>query len=285
MNIENKYNQSKISYPLYGYIGFIIIIISEVLLFLRIKFFGWYFTPIVWTGYILFIDAIQVKLYAESFIKSRRREFLFMLPWSIICWLIFEAYNLYLQNWKYIGLPENMILRLIGYGWSFATIFPAILETAELFKHFFNQSSRTSTTISKNVLILIMIVGVFCLVIPLLLEQTIAAKLFALVWVGFIFLLDPINKFLGGNSIFQQWKDKNYVTILALIYSGLLCGFLWEFWNYWAIARWVYNVPLSFAGPKIFEMPLVGYLGFIPFAFEVYVMQEFLVNLFPRLRK
>ncbi|MBI4810674.1 MAG: hypothetical protein HY800_04395 [Ignavibacteriales bacterium] len=272
-------------FPPYGFFGFIIIVIAEVLLFLEVEIVGLYFTPLLWTGYILFIDALQVRFYGISLITSRRKELLLMLPWSVVCWLVFEAYNLRLHNWTYVALPENLIMRYIGYIWSFATIFPAILETAEFFKQFFRYSSRNSSPVSKQVLISSMLLGVCFLVIPLLLERSIAAKLFAIVWIGFIFLLDPINKLLGGNSIFQQWKEKNYSTTIALVFSGILCGILWEFWNYWAAAKWVYSVPISIVGSKVFEMPLLGYLGFIPFAIEVYVMQEFLISLFPSLRR
>ncbi|MDI6765334.1 MAG: hypothetical protein QME52_00655 [Bacteroidota bacterium] len=271
-------------FPSYGIFGITTIIISEILLFLELEIVGWYFTPLVWTGYIFFIDALQVRFYGISLISSRPRELLLMLPWSVVCWLIFEAYNLHLCNWTYVGLPENLILRYIGYSWSFATIFPAILETAEFFKHFLLHSSRTSSPASKKVLIPIILLGICFLVAPLLLEQYVAAKLFAFVWIGFFFLLDPVNILLGGKSIIQQLKEKNYSTTIALVFSGILCGILWEFWNYWAIAKWVYSVPISFVGPKVFEMPLLGYLGFIPFAFEVYVMQEFLVSVFPSIR-
>lgn len=57
----------------------------------------------------------------------------------------------------------------------------------------------------------------------------------------------------------------------------VLCGVLWEFWNYWAIGKWIYTVPIPFAGPRIFEMPLLGFLGFPAFAVEVYSLQNFLI--------
>jgi hypothetical protein len=53
--------------------------------------------------------------------------------------------------------------------------------------------------------------------------------------------------------------------------SGFICGWLWEFWNYWAAAKWHYIFPM-FQQWKIFEMPAPGYLGFLPFAVECFVM-------------
>jgi hypothetical protein len=57
--------------------------------------------------------------------------------------------------------------------------------------------------------------------------------------------------------------------------SGVLCGVLWEFWNYWSGAKWHYTVPIM-ENLKIFEMPVPGYLGFPTFALECFTMYVFL---------
>jgi hypothetical protein len=57
----------------------------------------------------------------------------------------------------------------------------------------------------------------------------------------------------------------------SLLLAGLVCGIVWEFWNYWARSKWIYAVPI-FPNLRIFEMPLPGYGGFPPFAVECFVM-------------
>ncbi|TET67818.1 MAG: hypothetical protein E3J45_04210, partial [Candidatus Zixiibacteriota bacterium] len=116
----------------YGYLGALILVGSEVLMFMRVEPFYTLHTPICWSGLILFVDALIFKLKGESFIASRTREFLLLLPISVGLWLVFEFYNLFLHNWHYVGLPESRVYRYFGYAWSFATIWPAILEVAEL---------------------------------------------------------------------------------------------------------------------------------------------------------
>ena len=64
------------------------------------------------------------------------------------------------------------------------------------------------------------------------------------------------------------------VRLVSLFAAGLICGVLWEFWNYWAHAKWVYTVPIM-QDFKVFEMPLVGYLGFPAFALECFAMMTF----------
>ena len=99
--------------------------------------------------------------------------------------------------------------------------------------------------------------------------------LFGAVWVGFILLLDPINHFWGGRSLLRDLEQGDSSRLTAFLCSGLVCGILWEFWNYWAGAKWLYVFPV-WQNWKVFEMPVPGYLGFPPFAVECLVMYEFL---------
>jgi hypothetical protein len=109
------------------------------------------------------------------------------------------------------------------------------------------------------------------LVWPLL---TPSQYLAAPVWLGFIFLLDPINAARGAPSLLSDLRAGNTTRLIALVVSGLLCGFLWELWNFWAGAKWHYSVPIM-ERMKLFEMPLPGYLGFPPFALECFTMYVF----------
>jgi len=273
-------------FPFYRWIGLIIILAAETLLIIQIEIIKIYFTPIVWTGYILFIDALLHKLSGISYLIHRHKAFLLMLPISLGCWLIFEAYNLHLRNWEYINLPENMVVRIIGYVWSFITIFPGVLLTSEVIDHLkiFDRFKTRNFVISKKTLIVWLLIGTLFLIIPIILPATYAKYLFALVWIGFVFLLDPINAFLGEHSFFIDLRAGKINKLFSLFLSGAICGFLWEFWNYWATTKWIYILPFL-QEPKIFEMPVVGFLGFLPFAVECYVMWIFIKFIIQKLLK
>ncbi|MFQ6115111.1 MAG: hypothetical protein ACE5NG_13690 [bacterium] len=264
------------SFRIYGWIGLFILAVSEFLLIRNNSFVKTWFTPLMWSGYILFADALIYKLRGTSMITDKLSQFLFMLPYSVVCWLIFEAYNLHLQNWKYIGLPENLVARAIGYAWSFATIFPGILFTSQLIdiSGIFDKIRVKKINLGHRTLYFIIVTGLLFLVVPTFMPAKVAAFLFGPIWIGFVFLLDPINYLKGGNSLFRRLENGQLNKLFSLFLAGLICGLLWEFWNYWATAKWVYIFPYLTA-PKIFEMPLIGYLGFLPFAVEVYVMWEF----------
>jgi hypothetical protein len=211
---------------------------------------------------------------------------MFLAIVSIPLWLVFEFYNLFIENWFYTGLPENFALRLFGYAWSFATIWPAIFLGAELVAVWRGRATGSvrrdadpPQPSSRAIAGLSMVSGALMLAWPLVWPSPYLA---APVWLGFIFLLDPINERLGGESLAADFRHANYDRLINLSSSGLLCGVLWEFWNYWAHAKWHYTVPIM-ENVKIFEMPLPGYLGFPAFAIECFTMYVFVREMLKRL--
>jgi hypothetical protein len=80
---------------------------------------------------------------------------------------------------------------------------------------------------------------------------------------------------LSKHSLFLELRQGKIDKLLSLFLAGAVCGFLWEFWNYWAETKWIYTLPFL-QNPKIFEMPVAGFLGFLPFAVECYVMWIFI---------
>jgi hypothetical protein len=99
-----------------------------------------------------------------------------------------------------------------------------------------------------------------------------------LVWLGLLFLLDPLNALRGWPSVTADLLRRRFRRPLALALAGIVCGLLWEFWNYWAVSRWTYTVPYL-GDVKLFEMPLLGYLGYPPFVAECWAIYVFLRSL------
>lgn len=255
----------------HGWAGLATLAIAEGMMFRGIAPVTIYFTPIAWTGYILLADAAVLAITGHSRLHDEPRRLAQVALLSIPLWLVFEAYNLRLQNWTYVGVPTNWAAGLLGYGWSFATITPGIFETADLVEAFGWFKPARPITFSTAAERAMMLFGLLCLVLPLVLPQRIAAYLFALVWIGFVFLLDPLNHRLRLPSLLGGLAAGRRGRLYSLLIAGWVCGWLWEFWNYWAAAKWHYIFPLA-QGWKIFEMPAPGYLGFLPFALECFAM-------------
>jgi len=259
-------------FPAHGWLGIVALICAEYLMFHGIEPAAIYFSPVAWTSYILIADAAVFAISGHSRLREETRGLIKMAALSIPLWLIFEAYNLRLANWAYVGLPQSQIERWIGYGWAFATITPGIFMTAALIESFgwFKQESRP-VRFSRATETACIVLGAAMLIVPLLVPTRIAAYLFGLVWLGFLFLLEPINYRLPLPSFLGDLARGHRARLYSFLAAGWVCGWLWEFWNYWARAGWIYTFPIGQQW-KIFQMPAPGYLAFPVFALECFAM-------------
>lgn len=268
----------------YGWAGVAIMAAGEALLFLGNDFATTWFTPIMWTGYILAGDAVASRRLGDSRIFTRPREFGMMAVLSVASWLIFEVYNFKLRNWIYLGLPEAMVLRDLGFLWAFATITPAIFVSADLLAAFgvFQKSLGRPGAFQPSTLAAMFILGAALLIVPPSLPDRPASFSFAAVWVGFVLLLEPVNYRLGLPSFLRDWETGWLGRTYRFLLAGLLCGFLWEAWNYQAFLReggiWIYTIPqeLRVLNLHYGQMPVLGLLGFPPFALECFSIYYFL---------
>ncbi len=271
----------------HGWLGLAIILVAEAALFGGQPLVAHWFTPIVWTGYVLFVDALAAWLTGRSYLTTDRVEGVLLALTSIACWWLFELYNSPrfwrggTQSaglwWHYHGLEPNPFLRRVGYDWAFATIFPALFLTATVLRTtvFRRMFVRPAHRLSREVHHLLVAAGVLAAALPLVL---VSAWLVPLVWVALALLLEPLNSRAGRPSWLADLRGGNASRLFGLLGAGLVCGVLWEFWNYWAATKWTYTVPYV-GGVKIFEMPVLGYLGFPAFALECFAMYHWLRGL------
>jgi hypothetical protein len=265
--------------PLHGIVGVGIITASEILLFSGNVWVKTYFTALVWTGYILAIDAFIALRKGESPLTARRKEFLLLVPISIISWYVFEGINLLLKNWEYINLPQGTAARWLGYAWSYATITPAIFVTAELIDALFGRSfrNRRPIALSPRTEAVFFLGGFLLFVIVLIFPSP---YLCPLPWIAVLLWFEGMNDRLGIGSFSEMFRSGDYSLFLSLLISGMICGILWESWNFWALTKWQYHVPYL-PTVKLFEMPVLGYLGFPPFALECFLLYRFMRVLMP----
>jgi len=273
----------------HGWAGLGVIGAAEVLLFSGEPTVARWFTPIVWTGYVLFIDAVTARFTGRSYLTTDRVEGLLVALTSIACWWLFELYNsprfwrggVHAEGlwWRYHGLEPNLFLRRVGYDWAFATIFPAMFLTAATLRAtIFRRARVRAWRPPPAALRFLVAIGAIGVVVPLVVVST---WLVPLVWIGWVLMLEPLNYRRGRPSWLADLASGDASRLFGLLASGVVCGVLWELWNYWAATRWTYAVPYL-GGIKVFEMPVLGYLGFPPFALEAYAMYHWLRGLLDR---
>ncbi|MBU2547739.1 MAG: hypothetical protein KKB20_04960 [Proteobacteria bacterium] len=260
----------------HGFIGLAVLIVSEVLMLADVWPFPLFFYKLAWWSYILVVDHAVYHLTGDSLWTRRRREFLILIPMSVAFWMIFDGFNVYLDNWRYVGITRSVWLRWVSYFIAYGTVLPGIFETFELLEALGLYRGRRVRPISHTRAWYrpFVLIGVFFLFAPIFWPR----YFFPLVWGGFIFLLEPAVHARGGRSLMGDWERGDPRRFYLLLTAGLICGGLWEFWNFWAVSKWVYNIPFVHY-LQVFEMPLLGFGGFPPFAVELYVMTNF-VSLF-----
>src|SRR5262249_7157788 len=168
-------------------IGLAIMIVTQTATLFGIEPFASWNTPIAWTGFILFADGFVFASRGNSWLRSAPREFAWLALASIPFWVLFEGYNLIIHNWYYTGLPESFWLRQFGYAWSFATIWPAIFEGADLIAVLRSGSSTSSPQWNGiGTSAWWVIAGASMLIVPFVVSPDIARYLAAPIWLGFI---------------------------------------------------------------------------------------------------
>jgi hypothetical protein len=85
-----------------------------------------------------------------------------------------------------------------------------------------------------------------------------------LLWVSPLLLLTALQSLWGRETVFSELNQKHSRSFLSWALSALICGGFWETWNYAAKLKWHYSIPYVDTW-HIFEMPLLGYLGYLPF--------------------
>jgi hypothetical protein len=229
----------------------------------------------LWLGYILTVDGLASFRTGSSLLTRDRRRFALLFLFSIPLWWLFELANHFLGNWRYVlprsyGTLEYHLLATLA----FSTVMPAIFVTAELVRTFpvFAPARRWwRIAPGRRGLALIAAVGLSMFLLSLAFPR----YLFPLVWIGLFLALDPINALWGRPSIAAQIREGRWDTVLVLCAAGLICGGFWELWNVYSMPKWVYDVPFV-GNPKLFEMPLLGYGGYLAFALEVFAVWSLL---------
>ena len=232
---------------------------------------------LAWSGYVLAADSAVFSLRGRSLIRSCPDRFVWLAALSIFLWIPFEWYNLRLAGWYRAGLPLDLSRHLL-LGWSFACIWPALFETADLLLAIAGGRASMRAALrepSARLPIPPLAAGAACLVVPLLVPRLdFGQHLLPLAGVGFLLALDPVNAAAGRPSLWRDWLGGNRARVLALMSAGLLCGLLADCLNLAAAAR-VSSLYAFGASRTVVGWPVAAYLAFPVFGLQAFAMHVF----------
>jgi hypothetical protein len=266
------------AFPWYGWLGVVLALVGWLLnwtlLGLRTQ---WVFFP-MWAGYCLAVDAIVRRRTGTSLLARSRGSFLGLFAVSAPIWWIFEALNIRTQNWVYLG-AENFTPLQYAF-WTtlaFTTVVPAVFGTAELVASFgFLQRLRRGPRIGTDRRTTALFFGAGWVMLGLMLVWP--AIFFPFAWICLYFILEPVNIWLGNRSLAERTREGDWRPVLALWLGVLLTAFFWEMWNSRSYPKWTYQVAWG-NWLHVFEMPLLGYGGYLPFSLELFAIYHFLRGL------
>jgi hypothetical protein len=259
------------SFALHGWIGLLLV---AVFWLINWTFPGprtfWAFFPL-WLGFCLTIDAINLRRTGSSLLARNWRRYIGLFLVSVPVWWLFEVLNWRIQSWHYLGreLLNNWQYVLVS-SINFCIVIPAIFGAAELVSGLpFVQQMKPWLVINTDRKTTITFFLLGWIMMAALLSWP--RYFFPFLWLSVYFILEPLNVWLGNRSLGLFTRRGDWRPVVSLFLGALLTGFFWEMWNFLAYPKWVYTVPFV-GNPKIFEMPLLGYGGYLPFACELFAV-------------
>ena len=221
---------------------------------------------LLWLGYIVVMNALRYRRSGRSPLTHRSAWFLSLFPLSAAFWWLFEYLNQFSGNWYYVGVEAKDAWQyFVQASLPFATVLPAVASTWAWLASFPRLDALSLAPIEGSGWLawLALILGTASLVaLPAWPDA-----LFSALWLGPVCVLASLQWLLTKESLFAPLARGDWRPVLQPAIAALVCGFFWEMWNYGSLAKWHYSIPYVDRF-HVFEMPLLGYAGYLPFGIE-----------------
>lgn len=235
------------------------------------------FTP-QWLCYIVIANAFSYRRAGRCLMTHEAGFFMGLFILSAAFWWFFEYLNRFVQNWYYVECEnfspmQYFILATLP----FSTVLPAVLSTEEWLSTHprccagleqFIPLRRGRSCIPAAAVLFVASAG-------LLLIGILPNQLYPLLWVAPLLLITAFQRLAGRPPFFPELTHGDWRRVYRFALAALICGFFWELWNGHSLAKWIYTVPYVHRF-QLFEMPILGYAGYLPFGLECAVIAHLL---------
>ena len=233
------------------------------------------FTPL-WLGYILAINALACRQSGWSMLTHRTGLLIALFAASVGFWWMFEYLNQFVTNWYYAGVkPAGDWDYFLQASLPFSTVLPAIASTWVWLRQFPRLDAialpplRGHATLARYALpgglVALACVGIW------------PEALYPALWLAPLLVLWSVQELLLGETLLTPMQHGDWRPLLQPALAALICGLLWELWNYGSLAKWHYSVPYV-QRFLVFEMPLLGYAGYLPFGVECALVADLIAR-------
>lgn len=237
------------------------------------------FTPL-WLGYVVFVNGLAYRRNGRSLLTHRTRWFLTLFPVSAGFWWLFEYLNQFVGNWYYTGIVARTDWDYFAQATlPFSTVLPAVASTWNWLGGFRRIEAMRLPPIRghSSLAWIAFLAGALALTGVGIWPEA----LFPALWLAPLLVLAGLQHLLSGESAFAPIGRGDWRPLLQPALAALICGLLWEMWNYGGAARWRYSIPYVQRFP-VFEMPLLGYAGYLPFGIECCLVMDLVARIVER---
>ena len=259
-------------FPWWGWAGLVLGAGAWILAWTRFPWFAaWqpHTFPLLWGAFILVANALTLRRTGSCPMTGRPGYFAALFPTSAAFWWCFEYLNRFVQNWHYSGSDYPPATYFLLATLSFATVLPAVLSVRAWLASFPRvhavlrgrrlPAAALTPAAAKGALA----AGGA----GLLLAGAAPNYGFPFLWLSPLVIVAAFQVREGHCPMLEAARRGAWGSLAAAVLAGLVCGFFWEMWNYYSLARWCYTVPFVDRW-HLFEMPLLGYAGYLPFGLE-----------------
>jgi hypothetical protein len=242
-------------------------------------FAGWQrftFFPL-WLGFIVTVNAMTEGRTGTCLMRRAPGTWGLLFGVSAVFWWGFEWLNRFVRNWHYLGVQDfGPAAYALHASVCFATVLPAVGAVAEFLGSFGGWRAQMARGPAWSVLEWRTTAGVLvgAAGVALVLTGAWPRWFYPALW------LAPLAWLLGGpvlagrsSGVVAEMARGDWTRAGTWMAAALVCGFFWEWWNLHAAAKWIYTVP-GVDRWHVFEMPLLGYAGYVPFGLECLLVVE-----------
>lgn len=230
----------------------------------------------LWLGLVVAFNAATVRLTGGCLMRRATQRWLMLFGVSAACWWGFEWLNRFVLNWHYLGAE--------GFGAGayflhatvcFATVLPAVAAVAEWIDAHPGWRARMSVGPRwgwlgrRDAALGLVIFGG----VSLFGTGFWPTWMYPALWVSPLALLLGVQGLRGADGLSTEMARGDWQRAATWMVASLVCGFFWELWNWHSLAKWIYTVP-GVERWHLFEMPALGYAGYLPFGVECLLVAE-----------
>jgi len=268
-------------FPWWGYTGIILAALSWFLAWTRFQWFeplqAYTFLPL-WLGYIVSVNSLTYTRTGHCLLINRWSFFLALFPLSSLFWWFFEYLNRFVQNWHYLGVEDfSTGTYILHASLCFSTVLPAVQSTEEYLGSF----PRLAAPLKNWRPVIIQKPKIWGWLLLALAGPSLAGisiypdYLFPMLWMAPFLVIIGVQAICGEETVFRDLPNGDWRAVWLPALAALICGFFWEMWNFKSLAHWQYSVPYV-QRFHIFEMPILGYGGYLSFGLGCMVVSRML---------